>query len=162
MKNYIYYIHCKNYIINDSGIYYVELGKGIINFKTLIHEIREHFINLIFSLEVHEKELDKKYQPSIPVSENAPEEPGNDALWVDKKNLRLKLWDGENWQIVGYEPEDPKDPEKPVEPEGPDNTGQGGGESDGSKEETDSGNTDTGSTGDGSDNSETSPDLSGD
>ncbi|EOI9045075.1 sugar phosphate isomerase/epimerase, partial [Streptococcus pyogenes] len=44
----------------DSGIYYVELGKGIINFKTLIHEIREHFINLIFSLEVHEKELDKK------------------------------------------------------------------------------------------------------
>ena len=60
LKNYIYYIHCKNYIINDSGIYYVELGKGIINFKTLIHEIREHFINLIFSLEVHEKELDKK------------------------------------------------------------------------------------------------------
>ena len=109
-----------------------------------------------------EKELDKKYQPSIPVSETAPEEPGNDALWVDKKNLRLKLWDGENWRIVGYEPEDPKDPEKPVEPEGPDNTGQGGGESDGSKEETDSGNTDTGSTGDGSDNSETSPDLSGD
>ena len=109
-----------------------------------------------------EKELDKKYQPSIPVSETAPEEPGNDALWVDKKNLRLKLWDGENWRIVGYEPEDPKDPEKPVEPEGPDNTGQGGGESDGSKEETDSGNTDTGSTGDGSDNSETSPNLSGD
>ena len=106
-----------------------------------------------------EKELDKKYQPSIPVSETAPEEPGNDALWVDKKNLRLKLWDGENWRIVGYEPEDPKDPEKPVEPEGPDNTGQGGGESDGSKEKTDSGNTDTG---DGSDNSETSPDLSGD
>jgi len=60
LKNYIYYIHCKNYIIDDSGIYYVELGKGIINFKTLIHEIREHFINLIFSLEVHEKELDKK------------------------------------------------------------------------------------------------------
>lgn len=27
-----------------------------------------------------EKELDKKYQPSIPVSETAPEEPGNDAL----------------------------------------------------------------------------------
>ena len=109
-----------------------------------------------------EKELDKKYQPSIPVSETAPEEPGNDALWVDKKNLRLKLWDGENWRTVGYEPEDPKEPEKPVEPEEPDNTGQGGGESDGSKEETDSGNTDTGSTGDGSDNSETSQDLSGD
>ena len=104
----------------------------------------------------------KKYQPSIPVSETAPEEPGNDALWVDKKNLRLKLWDGENWRTVGYEPEDPKEPEKPVEPEEPDNTGQGGGESDGSKEETDSGNTDTGSTGDGSDNSETSQDLSGD
>lgn len=107
-----------------------------------------------------EKELDKKYQPSIPVSEIAPEEPGNDALWVDKKNLRLKLWDGENWRIVGYESEDPKEPEKPVEPEGPDNTGQGGSESDGSKEETNSGN--TGSTGDSSNNSETSPDLSGD
>ena len=109
-----------------------------------------------------EKELDKKYQPSIPVLETAPEEPGNDALWVDKKNLRLKLWDGENWRTVGYEPEDPKEPEKPVEPEEPDNTGQGGGESDGSKEEPDSGNTDTGSTRDGSDNSETSQDLSGD
>ena len=108
-----------------------------------------------------EKELDKKYQASIPVSEKAPEAPAADALWVDKKNLRLKLWDGENWRTVGYEPEDPKEPEKPVEPEGPDNTGQGGGESDGSKEETNSGNTDTGITGDGSDNSETSPDLSG-
>ena len=47
-----------------------------------------------------EKELDKKYQPSIPVSENAPETPAADTLWVDKKNLRLKLWDGEQWQKV--------------------------------------------------------------
>ena len=39
-----------------------------------------------------EKELDKKYQASIPVSEKAPEAPAADALWVDKKNLRLKLW----------------------------------------------------------------------
>ena len=36
------------------------IGNNFTFFKTLIHEIREHFINLIFSLEVHEKELDKK------------------------------------------------------------------------------------------------------
>lgn len=130
--------------------------------KELYEELDKRYDTLTEISEDLQKKLDERYQPSIPVSETAPEEPGNDALWVDKKNLRLKLWDGENWQIVGYEPEDQKDPEKPVEPEEPDNTGQGGGESDGSKEETDSGNTDTGSTGDGSDNSETSQDLSGD
>ncbi|HEP1687886.1 TPA: sugar phosphate isomerase/epimerase, partial [Streptococcus pyogenes] len=60
LKKYIYYIHCKNYVNNDLGIHYVELGKGIIDYKTIIHEIHEHFIDLIFSLEVHEKEIDKK------------------------------------------------------------------------------------------------------
>lgn len=105
--------------------------------------------------------LDERYQRKVPVSEQAPEEPETDALWVDKKNLRLKLWDGANWLTVGYEPEAPEDPVKPVEPEEPDNSGQEGGESDGSEEKPEGGDTDGGSTGDGSDSSETSPDISG-
>lgn len=60
-----------------------------------------------------EKELDEKYQTSIPVSENAPEAPAANTLWVDKKNLRLKFWDGEQWLTIGYEPEQPTEPEKP-------------------------------------------------
>lgn len=74
-----------------------------------------------------EKELDEKYQPSIPVSETAPETPAADALWVDKKNLRLKLWDGEQWQMLGYEseepdpePTEPTEPTTPTDPETPD------------------------------------------
>lgn len=67
-----------------------------------------------------EKELDEKYQPSIPMSETAPETPAADALWVDKKNLRLKLWDGEQWQMLGYEPEEPDpEPTEPTEPTTP-------------------------------------------
>ena len=49
--------------------------------------------------------LDERYHQKIPVAETAPETPAKDSLWVDKENLRLKLWDGENWQTVGYEPE---------------------------------------------------------
>ena len=60
-----------------------------------------------------EKELDGKYQSSIPASETAPEAPKENALWVDKRNLRLKLWDGEQWQTVGYEPTIPTEPETP-------------------------------------------------
>lgn len=68
-----------------------------------------------------QKRLDAKYQPSIPISETAPETPAEDSLWVDKKNLRLKLWDGEQWRAVGYEPEE-TDPEPtiPTNPENPD------------------------------------------
>lgn len=60
-------------------------------------------------------ELDKRYDRQIPVSETEPEKPEKDALWVDRKNLRLKLWDGENWQTVGYEPEEPTNPKLPAE-----------------------------------------------
>lgn len=52
-----------NFVNNDLGIHYVEL-EGIIDYKTIIHEIHEHFIDLIFSLEVHEKEIDKKGRSS--------------------------------------------------------------------------------------------------
>ena len=97
-----------------------------------------------------EKELDEKYQPSIPVSETAPETPAADALWVDKKNLRLKLWDGEQWQMLGYEPEEPDpepteptDPTTPTDPETPDIEKPGSEDKDTeNKEETDNKETD--------------------
>lgn len=97
-----------------------------------------------------EKELDEKYQPSIPVSETAPETPAADALWVDKKNLRLKLWDGEQWQMFGYEPEEPDpepteptEPTTPTDPETPDIEKPGSEDKDTeNKEETDNKETD--------------------
>lgn len=97
-----------------------------------------------------EKELDEKYQPSIPVSETAPETPAADALWVDKKNLRLKLWDGKQWQMLGYEPEEPDpepteptEPTTPTEPETPDTEKPGSEDKDTeNKEETDNKETD--------------------
>lgn len=71
-------------------------------------------------------ELDKRYDHQIPVSETEPEKPEKDGLWVDKKNLRLKLWDGESWQTVGYEPEEtdpePEEPIAPTDPEEKDET----------------------------------------
>lgn len=97
-----------------------------------------------------EKELDEKYQPSIPVLETAPETPAADALWVDKKNLRLKLWDGEQWQMLGYEPEEPDpepteptEPTTPTDPETPDIEKPGSEDKDTeNKEETDNKETD--------------------
>lgn len=97
-----------------------------------------------------EKELNEKYQPSIPVSETAPETPAADALWVDKKNLRLKLWDGEQWQMLGYEPEEPDpepteptEPTTPTDPETPDIEKPGSEDKDTeNKEETDNKETD--------------------
>ena len=56
--------------------------------------------------------LDGRYHLKIPVAETAPDVPAKDSLWVDKENLRLKLWDGKNWQTVGYEPEQ-TNPEEP-------------------------------------------------
>ena len=97
-----------------------------------------------------EKELDEKYQPSIPVSETALETPAAEALWVDKKNLRLKLWDGEQWQMIGYEPEEPDpepteptEPTTPTDPETPDIEKPGSEDKDTeNKEETDNKETD--------------------
>jgi len=56
--------------------------------------------------------LDERYHQKIPVEETAPDAPAKDSLWVDKENLRLKLWDGENWQTIGYEPAQ-TNPEEP-------------------------------------------------
>lgn len=56
----------------------------------------------------------------IEKSETEPEKPSINALWIDTANKRLKLWDGESWVTIGYEPEettDPTDPETPTEPE---------------------------------------------
>lgn len=50
---------------------------------------------------------------SIVKSETAPASPAVDSLWIDKsmKPMRLKLWDGSAWQIVGYEPPEDTDPD---------------------------------------------------
>ena len=66
------------------------------------------------------QELDEKYgRQQITLSDTAPAEPQEDALWVDKSMSpkRLKLWNGTDWEIVGYEP--PEEPEAPVDPETP-------------------------------------------
>ena len=89
-------------------------------------------------------ELDARYAPAIRVQKTAPKNPKENALWVDSKALRLKLWDGTAWQVVGYEPTPPEpDPDTPTE---------GGGEEDGKQEGessgTDSGGTSAGGTGD--------------
>ena len=69
--------------------------------------------------------------------------PAADTLWVDKKNLRLKLWDGERWQTIGYEPTEPTEPTTPTEPETPDIEKPGGEDKDTeNKEETDDKKTD--------------------
>lgn len=92
--------------------------------KELYEELDRRYSTLTEISDDLQKELDAKYQPYIPVSESAPEDPAEDSFWVDKKNLRLKLWDGEQWQTVGYEPEEPDpeptEPTTPTEPETPD------------------------------------------
>lgn len=58
---------------------------------------------------------------TIVKSDIAPENPELDALWVDKSMnpMRLKIWTGTAWEIVGYEPEttEPEPDPEPVEPE---------------------------------------------
>lgn len=76
-------------------------------------------------------ELDERYAPTVVARKTAPIAPKDNALWVDTSARRLKLWDGEVWQIVGYEPT-PPDPDTPTEE---------GGEEDGKQE---SGSTDAG------------------
>ena len=61
----------------------------------------------------------------IPKAAEAPENPEQDALWIDTAAMRLKLWDGTAWRVVGYEPEntepDPEpEPTVPTEPTDPD------------------------------------------
>lgn len=69
-------------------------------------------------------ELDERYAPAVVARKTAPTAPKDNALWVDTSALRLKLWDGEAWQTVGYEPTQP-DPDTPTEE---------GGEEDGKQE----------------------------
>ena len=66
---------------------------------------------------------------TIVKAEMAPKSPAVDAVWVDKASRRLKLWDGTEWVVIGYEPEEtgptePPVPEEPTDPETPE-TGEG-------------------------------------
>ena len=76
-------------------------------------------------------ELDERYAPTVVAGKTAPTAPKDNALWVDTSELRLKLWNGETWLTVGYEPTQPT-PDTPTEE---------GGEEDGEQE---SGSTDAG------------------
>ena len=101
---------------------------------------------------------------TIPKSVVAPSEPEINDLWVDTGNRRLKLWNGEEWVVIGYEPEDtepteptePTDPDEstdPTEPTDPDNTDTDNTNPDESTEPTDPDNTDPDNT-EGLDNTE--------
>lgn len=71
------------------------------------------------------------YQDMITKAELAPLNPAVNDLWIDTIEKRLKLWDGENWVNIGYEPTepDPTDPDIPggddPDPTDPDTLGGG-------------------------------------
>jgi hypothetical protein len=52
-------------------------------------------------------------------SETAPASPTVDSLWIDKgmNPMRMKLWTGSSWEIVGYEPMEAPDPIEPGDTE---------------------------------------------
>ena len=57
------------------------------------------------------------YEDTITKSDQPPVSPETNDLWVDTGQRRLKLWDGSEWVVIGYEPDDePVDPE-PIDPE---------------------------------------------
>ena len=66
------------------------------------------------------------YQDTITKAGLAPNNPSANDLWVDTIENRLKLWNGTEWVIIGYEPteSDPTDPDTP----GGDNPDDPGGE----------------------------------
>lgn len=59
-------------------------------------------------------------------AETPPENPDPDSLWIDKSAspLLLKLWDGTQWQVVGYTPPETGEP---TDPEDSDNADVEGG-----------------------------------
>lgn len=59
-------------------------------------------------------------------AETPPENPDPDSLWIDKSvsPLLLKLWDGMQWQVVGYTPPETGEP---TDPEDSDNADVEGG-----------------------------------
>ena len=90
---------------------------------------------------------------TIPKSVVAPSEPEINDLWIDTGNRRLKLWNGEEWVVIGYEPED-TEPTEPDEPTDPDNTDTDNTNPDESTEPTDPDNSGETDNTEGSDNTE--------
>ena len=72
------------------------------------------------------------YRDDITKSAVAPANPDLNDLWVDTVLLRLRMWNGEEWVNIGYDPDDPT-PDDPDDPgdEGGDDGGEGGEDSGG-------------------------------
>ena len=76
------------------------------------------------------------YRDDITKSAVAPANPDLNDLWVDTVLLRLRMWNGEEWINIGYEPDDtPDDPT----PDDPDDPGDEGGDDSGGDDSGDSG-----------------------
>ena len=62
-------------------------------------------------------------------AETPPEDPDPDSLWIDKSvsPLLLKLWDGTQWQVVGYTPPETGEPTDPENSDNADNADVEGG-----------------------------------
>ena len=86
------------------------------------------------------------YQDAIVKSPTAPTNPSLHDLWIDTILLRLRMWNGEEWVNIGYEPETP-DPDEPVDPDPGDDPGgeEPGGDDPGGGEDGSTGGDDPGS-----------------
>ena len=64
------------------------------------------------------------YQDAIVKSPTAPTNPSLNDLWIDTILLRLRMWSGEEWVNIGYEPETPEPgPDEPIDPDPGDEPG---------------------------------------
>ncbi len=133
-----------------------ELDKRYVQSEGLTTELDKRYVKsegLTDTLD--ERYLQIENLPALPITitDTAPEKPVENALWVDAAMMpkRLKLWNGEEWEIIGYEPVDtePTEPENHTDPTDPDNT-------EGSPDNTDT-PTETPDNSDNTDNTETTP-----
>ena len=61
---------------------------------------------------------------AIVKSPTAPTNPSLNDLWIDTILLRLRMWSGEEWVNIGYEPETPEPgPDEPIDPDPGDEPG---------------------------------------
>lgn len=101
-----------------------ELDKRYVKSEGLTDELDKRYVKsegLIDSLDERYVQKDDLPGDQIIIADTAPEEPEDHALWIDESMTpkRLKLWNGDAWEIIGYEPPAEPDPTEPTEPEIP-------------------------------------------